>query len=335
MLAVCWLIFAGPASSASPEPGDIQRLIRQLGSPRYKERHAAAQRLRTMGEPALVALHRAEQSSPDPEIRLHAGQLVQALAHPLGIGGRVLPQDGAAASLAFSPDGRWLVTAGASGTPRLWDLRSADPSTTYIELRGHCGPIRGQETAFSPDGRWLVTAAADWTARLWDLKTAGTSVKSFVLPGYYSPWGNRLLALRSLTISSNSRWLVTQGPNLTARMWDLTAPDPSAKWVEFRNIASPKGQQGSLITSPNGRWLALRSSDLKSVRVVDLEATDPQASTILVRVRKGKIARVWAITANGRWLGVVHADNKDEKDQLWDLRAKDPAANTIMVPDFG
>jgi WD40 repeat protein len=335
ILAILCIWIVGPAGAAAPGAGEIDRLIRQLGSNRYKVRQAADRRLRNLGEPALYALREAQTTSTDPEIRLRAGQLVQALAHPLGIGGRLLFLEGGTASMVFSPDARWLVTAGAAGIARLWDLKAADPSARFVDLRGHAGAIRNHELAVSPNGRWLVTGAADRTARLWDLQKAGPKTTSRVLPGYFSPRGNRLPLERSLVIGSNSLWLVLQGPDQAARMWDLRAADPSARCVVFDKVAPPKGNLGSLVTSPNGRWLALLDADHRTVRVIDLEAADPQAGTVVVRSRKGNILRVWAITANGRWLGVVQGTKEDDHAELWDLRARDPSAKSIPLPDFG
>jgi WD40 repeat protein len=69
--------------------------------------------------------------------------------------------------MAFSPDGRWLATAGYGNIVRLWDLRAADPTAESLALRGHEGFI--SNIAFSSDGRWLVTKSND-AVRLWHLK---------------------------------------------------------------------------------------------------------------------------------------------------------------------
>jgi hypothetical protein len=90
-----------------------------------------------------------------------------------------------------------------------------------------------------------------------------------------------------------------------------------------------------LVSSPNGRWLALKGSDNRTVRVLDLTQSDPVAGCVVLRSDKKVIERVWAITSTGRWLGVILQDNKDEIVELWDLTAKDPPSKRIVLPGFG
>src|SRR5260370_12061219 len=59
-------------------------------------------------------------------------------------------------SVAFSPDGRRVVSGSHDGTLRLWDAASG---AELHCLRGHENSVNS--VAFSPDGRPVVTAACE------------------------------------------------------------------------------------------------------------------------------------------------------------------------------
>jgi WD40 repeat protein len=70
---------------------------------------------------------------------------------------------GLVTSLAFSPNGKRLVSNGEDGVVKLWDTRTGQEALT---LRGHPGVVRS--VAFSPDARLLATAGDDGTVTIWD-----------------------------------------------------------------------------------------------------------------------------------------------------------------------
>jgi WD40 repeat protein len=71
---------------------------------------------------------------------------------------------GAVKSLAFSADGKLLVSGGEDHSVRLWDLESG---MERRRLNGHRGNI--YVVRFSPDGKLLVTGSKDTTLLFWDL----------------------------------------------------------------------------------------------------------------------------------------------------------------------
>ena len=74
-------------------------------------------------------------------------------------------------AIAFSPDGKLVLTTSADNTTRLWDLQAGQELRRFT---GHQGPV--EWAAFSPDGKTFVTGSDDGTARIWSVDYRDTMI---------------------------------------------------------------------------------------------------------------------------------------------------------------
>ena len=70
-------------------------------------------------------------------------------------------------SVAFSADGKSLITAGADNMLRLWEAETGD---LLAQFEGHTGPVN--QVVVSADGKYALSGSDDKTMRLWEMPEA-------------------------------------------------------------------------------------------------------------------------------------------------------------------
>jgi WD40 repeat protein len=197
--------------------------------------------------------------------------------------------------VAFSPNGKWLATASADTTVRLWQM--ADPTTAPLVLSGSDGGV--EHLSFSADGHWLATVDRN-TARLWNMDDL--AAKPFVLDGHDG-------AIRAVAFSPDGHWLATSSQDKTARLWDVT--NPTAPGVVLRGHTDVVRE---VVFSPDGQWLATASSD-HTVRL--WQVADPTAEPVILDNHLSSFnLNAVAFSPDGRWLATASVD---DSTRLWEM----------------
>lgn len=106
-------------------------------------------------------------------------------------------------SLAFSPDGKILVSGGDDFSIKLWDVDSGK------ELKSGKHSARVRTVAFSPDGKLIASADDSGIIKIWDVKT----MENVVLPRHDN-------AVTSLAFSPDGKTLASGSKDRTVRFWE-------------------------------------------------------------------------------------------------------------------
>ncbi len=106
-------------------------------------------------------------------------------------------------TVQFSRDSRWIVTASADGTARVWSVDAADPPKT---LSGHASSL--YSASFDSSGARVVTGGADSTIRVWD---ANTSAELATLR-----WHSE--GVNDVQFSSDGQWILSASDDGTVKL---------------------------------------------------------------------------------------------------------------------
>jgi hypothetical protein len=146
-------------------------------------------------------------------------------------------------SVAYSPDGRYIISGSSDCTIRIWDAETGAAPGNPLE--GHT--YWWESFAYSPDGRHVISGSDDCTIRIWDVKTSaavGNPLKG------HTGW------VQSLAYSPDGRHITAGFSDWSIRIWDVETGVAVGSPLEgHAHPAQP------IAYSPDGQYVVSGSHD--------------------------------------------------------------------------
>jgi len=145
-------------------------------------------------------------------------------------------------SVAFSPDGRYVLSGSYDKTIKLWEVTTGREIRTF---KGHLDLV--YSVAFNPDGRFLISGSKDGTIRLWEVST-GKQVRT---------WRGHEAGVYSLAFSSDGHYILSGGVEYKAdiKLWEAATGKLVRSFIGHSDLVY------SVAFSPDGRYALSGSQD--------------------------------------------------------------------------
>jgi WD40 repeat protein len=244
-------------------------------------------------------------------------------------------------TVSFSPDGKYLATAGGDIQARVWEVEGQKEVATLP----HQNMVRW--AAFTGNGQQVLTAGDDGTVRLWEAlsgheltritsdleaekygEAGSTSSGKYIVVGAgrrVSLWesvtgrvGRRLVhktAVTGVTFSRDGKLLATCDTT-TARVWDVASGEPIAPPMiqEEENIGSSlRDELKSVDFSPDGKLLGTANGD-QTARIWDVSSGKE-----IVRLPLKAMVDMASFSSDGKVFVTTNSgDGPEENIDLWD-----------------
>jgi WD40 repeat protein len=201
--------------------------------------------------------------------------------------------------LSFSRDGKTMVSAGADGNVKVWNV-----ATGHAEriLSGHTNAL--YKAIFSPNEKLLASSGRDTTVRIWDV-ASGRELHKLT--------GHRC-SIKTVAFSPDGKTLASVSNDAALKLWDV------ATGKELKSLVHAKTPDADVSV-----YSVVFSQDGKSVFAGNGDGTISEW-----HAASGKEARVWKAHSDGVFYLIFSSDYRflvsngysDYSIKLWDAATR-------------
>jgi WD40 repeat protein len=220
------------------------------------------------------------------------------------------------AKLSFSPNGKWLATAGSDGKVRFWNTETGEESLPALSHPGVV-PLVGRhylrDVTWSSDGAFVATGNHDESARIWDFKTRKVVGQPLRHPSAESVWRVRF--------SNDGKTLYTVAEDGVLRAWDTRTRTAS---VILRPAPAASGFN-TMTATASGDWFAIAGAP----GIVSFKSLNTAKLLPALELTHDSLVETMAFTPDDRQLLV---GTRGGKLSIWDLDERSSHVQLRVLP---